>query len=85
MEIRKVELLQNGKVVAKDEHKGIADKFRGTNRVKTFLYHLELDHYDPKAKYELRAEVKGISGTDSHGNFTYNLSPFDRLNVVETK
>lgn len=85
IEIRKVELLQNGKVIAQDEHTGIADKFRGTHKVKTFLYHLELHHYDPKAKYELRAEVKGINGTDSNGNFTYNLSPFDRLNVAETK
>ncbi|MNK64813.1 Beta-hexosaminidase [compost metagenome] len=85
MEIKKVELLENGKVIASDEHTGIADKFRGTHRVKSFLYHLQLDHYKPNAKYELKAEVKGIGGTDSNGNFTYNLSPFDRLNVAETK
>ncbi|SDD73704.1 beta-N-acetylhexosaminidase [Pedobacter soli] len=85
MEIRKVELLQDGKAVAQDEHVGIADKFRGTNKVKTFLYHLQLNRYNPKAKYELRAEVKGIKGTESYGNFTYNLSPADRLNVVESK
>ncbi|WP_199748364.1 beta-N-acetylhexosaminidase [Pedobacter sp. KBW01] len=85
MEIKKVELLENGKVIARDEHTGIADKFRGTHKVKSFLYHLQLDHYKPNAKYELKAEVKGIGGTDSNGNFTYNLSPFDRLNVAETK
>jgi len=85
MEIKKVELLENGKVVARDEHTGVADKFRGTHKVKTFLYHLLLDHYNPKAKYELRAEVKGIKGTDSNGNFTFNLSPFDRLDVVEAR
>ena len=85
IEIRKVELLENGKVIARDEHTGVADKFRGTHKVKTFLYHLQLDHYKPNAKYELKAEVKGIGGSDSNGNFTYNLSPFDRLNVVETK
>jgi len=85
MEIKKVELLQDGKVIAKDEHTGIADKFRGTHKVKTYLYHLELNEYDPKAKYEIRAEIKGINGTDSNGNFTYNLSPFDRLNVAEPK
>jgi len=85
MEIKKVELLENGKVIARDEHTGIADKFRGTHKVKSFLYHLQLDHYKPDAKYELKAEVKGIGGSDSNGNFTYNLSPFDRLNVAETK
>jgi len=83
MEIKKVELLENGKVVAQDEHPGIADKFRGTHKTKSFLYHLELNHYNPKAKYTLRAIVKGINGTDSNGNFTYNLSPYNRLNVVE--
>jgi hexosaminidase len=83
MEIRKVELLQDGKVVAQDEHTGIADKFRGTHKTKSFLYHLQLNNYNPKAKYTLRASVKGINGTDSYGNSTYNLSPFDRLNVVE--
>jgi hexosaminidase len=85
MEIKKVELLENGKVVAQDEHIGTADKFRGTHKTKSFLYHLQLNNYNPKAKYTLRASVKGINGTDSKGNFTYNLSPFDRLNVVESK
>jgi hexosaminidase len=85
MEIKKVELLENGKVVAQDEHIGTADKFRGTHKVKTFLYHFQLENYNPKAKYILRASAKGIKGTDSKGNFTYNLSPFDRLNVVESK
>lgn len=85
MEIIKVELLENGKVVAQDEHTGIADKFRGTHKTKSFLYHLQLDNHKPKAKYTLRASVKGIGGTDSNGNFTYNLSPFDRLNVIEPR
>ncbi|GAA4197154.1 beta-N-acetylhexosaminidase [Pedobacter jeongneungensis] len=85
MEIKKVELLENGKVVVQDEHIGIADKFRGTHKTKSFLYHLQLNNYNPKAKYTLRASVKGINGTDSKGNFTYNLSPFDRLNVIEPR
>ncbi|RBQ10146.1 beta-N-acetylglucosaminidase [Pedobacter miscanthi] len=85
MEIRKVELLENGKVVAQDEHNGIADKFRGTHKTKSFLYHLQLNNYNPKAKYTLRASVKGINGTDSNGNFTYNLSPYDRLNGIEPR
>jgi hexosaminidase len=85
MEIKKVELLENGKVVAQNEHIGTADKFRGTHKTKSFLYNLQLNNYNPKAKYTLRASVKGISGTDSNGNFTYNLSPFDRLNAIEPK
>ncbi|CAH0165085.1 MULTISPECIES: family 20 glycosylhydrolase [unclassified Pedobacter] len=85
MQIKKVELLENGKIVALDEHIGTADKFRGTHKTKSFLYHLQLNNYNPKAKYILRASVKGINGIDSKGNFTYNLNPFDRLNVVEPK
>ncbi|MGL5317781.1 MAG: beta-N-acetylhexosaminidase, partial [Bacteroidales bacterium] len=32
LEISKVELLENGKVISTDEHQGLADTFRGTNK-----------------------------------------------------
>lgn len=83
MDIRKVELLEDGKVISVDEHQGLADTFRGTNRTKTFLYHLKVDHYKPDAVYTLRAEVKGHGGTDSYGNFTFNQAPYRPFTVVE--
>lgn len=83
MNIRKVELLENGKVISTDEHQGLADTFRGTNKTKTFLYHLQVEHYNPHAVYTLRAEVKGQGGTDSYGNFTFNQTPFLPFTVVE--
>lgn len=85
MDIRKVELLEDGQVVSVDEHEGLADEFRGTHKTKTFLYNLELDQYKPGAKYTIRAEVKGHEGTDSFGNFTFNLSPYEPFKVVESR
>lgn len=83
LEISKVELLENGKIISADVHEGLADTFRGTNKVKTFLYHLQVDAYNPKLKYTVRAYVKGQNGTDSSGNFTFNLSPYKPFSVVE--
>lgn len=83
MSIKKVELLENGKVVSTDEHEGLADQFRGTHKTKTFLYNLSLEQYNPQAKYTLRAEVQGKDGTDSSGNFTFNLSPFQPFTTVQ--
>lgn len=85
LEISKVELLENGKVISEDVHDGLADTFRGTNKTKTFLYHVKVDNYNPKAKYTLRAHVKGQNGTDSNGNFTFNLSPYEPFTVVEPR
>lgn len=85
MDIRKVELLENGKVVSTDEHTGLADEFRGTHKTKTYVYNLALDKYNPKAKYTIRAEVKGNGGTESSGNFTFNLSPYKPFTVVEPR
>lgn len=83
LDIRKVELLENGEVISFDKHTGLADKFRGTHKTKTYFYKLEIDKYDPSAKYTLRAEVKGHKGTDSFGNITFNLSPYKAFSVVE--
>lgn len=85
MDIQKVELLENGKIISVDEHDGIADKFRGTHKTKTFFYALKVDAYHPSAIYTVRAFVKGRDGTDSYGNFTFNLSPYQPFSVVEPK
>lgn len=75
LEIKSVELLKNGKVVAEDSHISIADKFRGIPYKKNmFLYNFTLPVYDKKSSYKIRAKVSGKEGKDSFGNITYNLS-----------
>lgn len=83
LNIRKMQLLENGKVISEDIHEGLADKFRGTHATKTYLYYLKVDKYNPKATYTVRAEIAGKGGTDSYGNFTFNLSPYKPFTVVE--
>lgn len=85
LEIQKVELLENDRVVAVDEHPGLADTFRGTNRTKTFQYVLNLDRYQPGAVYTLRATLRGKGGTQSNGNITFNLCPARPFHVVEPR
>ena len=84
LDIAQVDLLENGKVISSDIHQGLADKFRGTNKTKTFQYNLTVDKYNPKATYTIVAKVKGDTGTDSYGNFTFNLSPYIPFKVVES-
>lgn len=83
LNIKKMQLLENGKVISEDIHDGLADKFRGTHATKTYLYNLKVDNYNPKATYTIRAEVAGKDGTDSYGNFTFNLSPYIPFAVTE--
>ncbi len=85
MNIKKVELLEDSKVISTDKHDGLADDFRGTHKTKTYFYSLKVDGYKPSAKYTLRALVKGKDGVDSYGNFTFNLSPYKPFTVVEPK
>lgn len=85
MEIEKVELLEDGNVISTDEHIGLADKFRGTHKTKTYFYGLKVDDYKPSSKYTVRAVVKGKDGTDSYGNLTFNLSPYKPFTVIESK
>ncbi|MDR2270550.1 MAG: beta-N-acetylhexosaminidase [Sphingobacterium sp.] len=82
LEIDGVQLLQDGLVVDEDGHHSLADKFRGTNKIKPFYYNFSIKNYNPKAKYEIKARVRGAGGIDSRGNFTFNLSPslpFERI------
>ncbi|MDF2516521.1 MAG: beta-N-acetylglucosaminidase [Sphingobacterium sp.] len=75
LEIDAVQLLQDGRVIDEDGHHALADKFRGTNKVKPFYYNFTVKDYNPNAKYEIKARVRGAGGVDSKGNFTFNLSP----------
>lgn len=84
LKIRNVKLLENGKVVASDDHLSVADKFRATPFKKDmFFYVLQLKKYNPKAKYTLQAEIAGEKDIDSKGNITFNLSPEKPFTVVE--
>ncbi|MBP3943691.1 beta-N-acetylhexosaminidase [Sphingobacteriaceae bacterium WQ 2009] len=82
LEIEQVELLADGQVIAVDNHHALADRFRGTHKVKTYFYKFKLDSYNPASTYHIRAKVRGVGGTDSNGNFTFTLSPSKRFEAV---
>ncbi|WP_407489857.1 beta-N-acetylhexosaminidase [Elizabethkingia anophelis] len=83
LEIDGAQLLEDGKVISEDLHHALADTFRGTNKIKPFYYNFKIDQYNPKAKYMVKAKVRGAGGTDSNGNFTFNLSPYKPFTAVE--
>ncbi|ATC37047.1 beta-N-acetylhexosaminidase [Elizabethkingia anophelis] len=83
LEIDGAQLLEDGKVISEDLHHALADIFRGTNKIKPFYYNFKIDQYNPKAKYIVKAKVRGAGGTDSNGNFTFNLSPYKPFTAVE--
>ncbi len=85
LEIDAVQLLQDGRVIAEDGHHALADKFRGTNKVKPFYYNFTVTNYNPQSKYEIKARVRGAGGVDSKGNFTFNLSPNTAFDKIERK
>ena len=62
LDIASVELLQNGVVVARDEHAGSTG---GTT--KDNVYRLTLPTYKARSKYLLRARVRADGGDDSNG------------------
>ncbi len=83
LEIDGAQLLENGQVISEDSHHSLADKFRGTNKVKPYFYNFDVKNYNPNAKYEVRAKVRGARGLDSKGNFTFNLSPYEDFKATE--
>lgn len=85
LEIDGVQLLEDGNIISEDLHHALADTFRGTNKIKPFYYNLKVEHYNPNAKYTVRAKVRGAGGTDSKGNFTFNLSPYKPFISVESR
>lgn len=84
LNIKKMQLLENGKVIAEDTHRGFADETRATSKPKNYLYFLDVKDYKPQAKYTLRAEVSGYTGTDSYGNVIFSLAPYQDFSAVET-
>ncbi|MBD8390474.1 beta-N-acetylhexosaminidase [Dysgonomonas sp. BGC7] len=85
LNIKKVQLLENGKVISEDTHRGFADNFRGTNKTKTYLYSLKVDSYNANSKYTVKAEISGYNGTNTYGNFTFSLSPYQPFIVTEPR
>ncbi len=63
LDIQKVELLRDGKVIANDEHTGIT----GSKTVDN-TYKIKFDKYSSSSKYTLRAGIRSDGGSDSNGN-----------------
>jgi len=66
LDIEWAELLADGEVVARDNHKGQAGAQTRAN-----VYSFEITKLKPGAKYELRANVRSDAGTDSNGEVLF--------------
>jgi hexosaminidase len=62
LDINKAELLQNGAVIATDQHDGTTG-----GRTEGNIYRFALPNYVAGAKYSLRANVRSDGGNDSNG------------------
>jgi hypothetical protein len=69
--IEKVEMLENGKTIASDEHHAAAGPGYDNNE-----FRLNITNVNPSSKYTLRAWVHGLGGNDSNGYIT--VSPPNR-------
>ncbi len=65
LDISKVELLENGKVISIDEHAGITGGKSSNN-----TYALKLEKFDTQSKYAIRYTANSDGGTDSKGKIT---------------
>jgi hypothetical protein len=63
--IEKVEMLENGKPLAVDEHVAPAGPGYDNN-----AFQLHISTVDPTSRYSLRAWVRGVGGNDSNGYVT---------------
>ena len=63
IEIKKVELLEDGKVIAVDEHEGAAGSKHVNNQ-----YRLFVENYNSVSKYVVRAHIRSHGGNDSYGD-----------------
>jgi hexosaminidase len=63
LDIKRVDLLENGQVISTDEHDGFTG---GEERANT--YTVDLKDFKPGAKYVLRCQVRAEGGTYSNGN-----------------
>jgi hexosaminidase len=63
IEIKKVELLEDAKVIAVDEHEGAAGSKHVNNQ-----YRLPVEHYNSVCKYVVRAHIRSHGGNDSYGD-----------------
>lgn len=62
LDIQSVEILENGKVVAEDNHTGITGAYNKDN-----IYNVTIPDCKATASYQLRAVVRSDGGTDSNG------------------
>jgi len=76
LNIYKVSLLEDGKVISTDKHHGWSDDKTDVNQ----FYTVSLDKYNKQSKYSLRVTLKTTNGTDSQG--VIYLSTFPDGNLV---
>jgi hexosaminidase len=62
LDIEKVEVIVNGKVVATDEHYGTTGARHQNN-----VYRLNITDFETGANYTVRARIMGDTGNDSNG------------------
>jgi hypothetical protein len=65
LDFRKLALLADGAIIAKDEQPG----HTGNDNVHN-VYQFDITKHDPAAKYILQAEIKADGGTDSYGEIS---------------
>ena len=70
LDIKLVELTQDGEVVALDEHEGHTGAADSQN-----VYNLNVVSFKPNAKYILRATVRADGGTDTNGEIRIKKAP----------
>jgi hexosaminidase len=68
LDIESVEILKNGKKIAKDEHVGYSGEDSSDN-----MYTFEIDDYETGAAFTMQAKVRGATDKDSNGKVFIRL------------